>query len=126
MTNSKFLHTNEVDNETWDILFLHRIDNVGNYLNSKGSDEDMPKIGSSTKREEIEHVGTLETSETPVEKIPLPVAPTKTPDLEIPSTTEATTIEHVTTAEPIFGKVVKSEVNITTSTSACNNYSVLN
>jgi len=53
---------------------------VGDYLYSKGSNENMLDIGSSiqlevsTSRGEIEGMGTLETSEAPVENIPLPIA----------------------------------------------------
>ena len=69
----------------WDILFPRRTDGMGDYLNSEGSDEDMPEIGSSaqieviTQRDETEDVKTLETSEAPVENIPLSVVPIKTP-----------------------------------------------
>jgi len=66
-----------------------------------------------------------------VEDIPLPIALTETPAPEVLPTAETVVIEHVTTAEPVsietpHSKVAKSEVNITNSTSADKNCSVLN
>ena len=112
-------------------------DEVGDYLNSEGSDEDMPEIRSSAQieviaqKDETEDVGTLETSEAPMENIPLPVASMETPTSEVSPATKATVTEQVITAEHVSletsqGKVTESEVNITSSASAGNNYSVLN
>ena len=105
--------------------------NVGNYLNSKGFDEDMPKIGSSTQRDETEDVGILETSEATVEDIPLPIALTETSAPKVIPAAEAAMIKYVSTAEPVSietpqGEVAELEVNIATSASAGKNHSVLN
>ena len=131
MTNSKSWNTSEEDKETWDAFFPCRTDNVGDYLNAEGSNEAMLKIGSSTQRDEIEDVETLETSEAPMENIPLLVDPIETPALEVPSAAKAIAINHVITVEPISietlqGEVAKSEVNITTSAYVGNNCSILN
>ena len=104
---------------------------VGDYLNSEGSDEDMPEIGSSTQRDETEDVGTLETSATLVEDIPLPVAPMEMPAPEVFPAAEGAVIEHVATTEPVFtetpqDEVAESEVNITTSAPVGKTCSVLN
>jgi len=97
----------------------------------------MPDIRSfvqhevTTKRGDSEDVGTIETSDAPVENIPLPVTPIETPAPEVPPTVDAAVTEHVTTTEHVSvetpqGEVVESEVNIITSTSAGNDCSVLN
>jgi len=35
----------------WVASFPHRTDDMGDYLNSEGSDEDIPEIGSSAQIE---------------------------------------------------------------------------
>jgi len=137
LTNTKSWNANEEDEEAWDILFPHRTEDVGNYLNPEGSDGDIPDIGSSaqievaTQRDETEDVGTLETSKAPIENIPLPIAPTKTPAPEVPPTVEAAATEHVTTIENVSietpqGEVAGFEAFITITNSAGNDCSVLN
>ena len=80
MTNSKSWNADEEDDEAWDILFPHHKEDVGDFLNPEGPDGDMPDIKSSaqlevtTQKEETEDVETLETSEAPIENIPLPFA----------------------------------------------------
>jgi len=76
-------------------------------------------------------VGTLETSEAPVEDIPLLVSLMEMPNPEVLPTIEAVMIENVATAEHVSletpqGEVANSGVNIITSTSTGNNCSVLN
>ena len=66
-----------------------------------------------------------------MENIPLPVTPTKMPAYEAPPALDATMTKHVTTIghvsiETPQGEVAKSEVNITTLTSAGNDCGVLN
>ena len=46
-------------------------------------------------------MGTLETSEAPVEDAPLPVAHTETLTPEVPPAVEAAATEHVTTTEHV-------------------------
>ena len=135
MTNFKSWNINEEDNEAWDALFPHSTDDVDDYLNSEGSDEDMLEIGSSvqievtTQGDETEGVGTLETFEDGGH--PSFGCSLETPALEVLPATEVamaqqvTTIEHVSPVTP-QGKVAESEVNITISASAGNNCSVLN
>ena len=59
-----------------------------------------------------------------MEDIPLPIAPMEMPAPEVLSATEIVTAEPVSMKTP--HEVVKSEVNITTSTSTGKNCSVLN
>ena len=137
MTNFKFWNTNEEDNEVWDTLFPCRTDDVDDYLNSEGSDEDMSEIGSSVKIEvtaqgnETGGMGTLKTSEALMEDIPLLVAPMEMPPPEVLPATEVATVEQVTTTEHVSletpqDEVAESKVNITTSAFAGNNCSILN
>ena len=99
MINSKSWNADEDDKETWDTLFPYRTNDVEDYINSEGSDEDMPIIVSSTQTKVIaEGMGTLETSEALVEDIPFPVAPT---EMSGPAV-EAVVIDHVATDEPIY------------------------
>ena len=137
LTNTKSWNANEEDEEAWDILFPHRTEDMGNYLNPEGSDGDILDIRSSTQievatqRDETEDVGTLETSKAPIENIPLPIAPTKTSAPEVPPTVEAASTEHVTTIENVYietpqGEVAEFELNITTSTLEGNDYCIWN
>ena len=49
MINFKSWNADEEDEETWVASFSHRTDDMGDYLNSKGSEEDMLEIGSSAQ-----------------------------------------------------------------------------
>jgi len=137
VTNSKSWNAVEEDDKVWGIFFPHCTENLGDYLNLEGSNEDRPEIGSSaqievtTQRDETKDMGTLETSEALVENIPLPVAPTKMSTLEVPPATEAAATEHITTIEHDSietpqGEVAESELNITTSTLEGNDYCIWN
>ena len=95
MIKSKSWNADEDDKKTWDTLFPCRTNDVEDYINSEGSDEDMREIRFSvqieviTQRDEIEDVGTLKTSEAAVEDIPLSIAPIEMPAPEVPSAAEA-------------------------------------
>ena len=51
MINFKSWKIDEEDADTWATSFLHRTDDVGDYLNSESSNEDMSKFGSFTQRD---------------------------------------------------------------------------
>ena len=124
MINFKSWNVDEEDEETWVAFFPHRI-------NYEGSDEDMPKIGSSAQIKitvqggKTEGVGTLETSEALVEDIPLPVSSIEMPAPEVLPAIEVVTAEPISMKTP-QGEVAESEVNITTSTPVGKNCSILN
>ena len=75
-----------MDDQAWDDIFTSHAENVGDYLNLEGPEEDMQDIGSSghievtTQGDETEDVEILETPKAPTENVPLPVASTDPAD----------------------------------------------
>ena len=55
MTNSKSWSADEKDDQAWDDLFMSRMENVGNYLNPEGPEEEMQDFGSASRIEVTTH-----------------------------------------------------------------------
>jgi len=117
----------EDDDQTWDDLFPHRIEDVGVYLYPEGLGGAMPDITFFAHIEvvvhgdETENVKILRTPEAPTENVSLPVASVEVPAPEVPPLVEVdvATTGHVS-VEATQGEAAGSEVTITTSISAGN------
>ena len=104
---------------------------MGDYLNPKGPDEDMPDIRSSvhievaTHGDETKDVKILRILKAPTENVPLPVAHMEMLASEVPPPVRVAATKHINTIghvsiEATQGEASASEVSITTLISARN------
>ena len=116
MTNSKSWSVEKEDDQVWDDLFPHRTEDVGDYLNPEGLNEAMLDIEPSahttvaTHEDETKDMDILETTEAPMENVPLLVALIETITPEISPPVEATATDHITTTRHVSVETTHGEV----------------